>query len=154
MKKLVLLTMLLVCSVVLFGQMGFFSLSYGDSFKYANGVLTSAELGFKLIETDESAYIYTSDKFPDIDQVVLQFDPSDDELITWQIFYNAYSDEEFDAIYEKVYAMHGEEIYWDEDFYCDAIKLGNNKFVHIGLNWDDWFVVDYYNDEYPQFSEF
>ncbi len=153
MKRTVLIAILLVLTLGLFAQSGFFDLSYGDSYQKAKDTLTKGDSRFVEDENEGGVCTYLSPVEPDIDHLALYFD--DGKLVSWKVYFGGYYDDDiYDFAMQWATDFHEAEGVWDDELYCYRWDFDATKSLFIGYNADEWLVAEYYDDAYSQYGEF
>jgi hypothetical protein len=58
------------------------------------------------------------------------------------------------VVVDAVVSWHEDIQYWDDDYFCWVWPLTDYHRVYAGYNWDDQFVAEFHNDDYPDYTEF
>jgi hypothetical protein len=152
MKKTLLTLVLLMLAWMLAAQTGLFSLSYGESYADAKKALNEDTYAYQEISNKDGVSTFISETNDYVEKMLLFFDKG--VLVSWQIFFLEQEDEDIEELVAgSAEEWHGSEEYWDEDYECWVWNLDGKKSLYLGYNFDAYLVADYYNADYPQFSE-
>jgi len=144
MKKIAILIAMLTLFVMLGAQTGLFELSYGDDSQSCEELMS--EKGFYLDYDGGDVQTYYPDDNEYVDSIELQYDPYDDALIGWVVYYLPQDEEDIEEeIVDILVDWHGDDYdYYDEDGMY-AWELDDNHTVEAYWDWStDLFCVNYY----------
>lgn len=144
MKKIAILIAMLTLFVMLGAQTGLFELSYGDDSQSCEELMS--EKGFYLDYDGGDVQTYYPDDNEYVDSIELQYDPYDDALIGWVVYYLPQDEEDIEEeIVDILVDWHGDDYdYYDEDGMY-SWELDDNHTVEAYWDWStDLFCVDYY----------
>lgn len=140
---------LLFCS--LGAQTGLFNLSYGDTWDDCDTILYDKGFSYIDINDDGGDLYYPMEDVPelaDIDQLVLYFEGTEDELTGWAVFYIPSQSFNPEAVVVKqLEKLHGKGTYnKDEKYY--SWELGKNRYVEAGTTYNSKLFYVEYGTEY------
>ena len=144
MKKIAMLIALLSLFVVLGAQTGLFEISYGDDSQSCEELLN--EKGFYLDSDAGDVQTYYPDDNEFVDSIELQFDPYDDALIGWIVYYMPQDDSDIEQdVVDILVDWHGDEYDWLDDEEVYVWDLEDSHTVEAYWDWGtDLFCVSYY----------
>lgn len=144
MKKLMLITVIILIAGGVYAQSGLFHLSYGMELAQADSTLRS--MGFKFWENVGTMVKYQTDRDPMAKAVVLIVDPADLKVAGWLVRHDAaLGPEDNRVVVERLYNMHGEEGIYDESTQQLVWYLTTSRSVHA-MYWSDGSLVVMYYD--------
>ncbi|MDY0152886.1 MAG: hypothetical protein RBS43_11480 [Candidatus Cloacimonas sp.] len=152
MKRLFLTLVLMMLALMLAAQTGLFSLYFGESYTEAKTALGNDEFAYNETSNEDGVSTFVSQTNDYVDKMVLCF--VDNELVAWQVFFIEQADEDIEQLVKDTAEdWHGTEEYWDDGFECWVWDLDAKKSLYVGYNFDYYLVAEYFNSDYPQFSE-
>lgn len=144
MKTYLVMLVVIIFSPVLFAEIGLFELELGMSRFVAEEILL--EKSFVEEDSDDYWIEYSCEVFPELEKLVLTYDPETNEITEYYCRIKADKDEVIEEILNVVETMHGR--FEDYDSTNDVLTwfLEYDTVLEVYRDYEDYLVVEYYSE--------